>query len=91
MTTRVHILIDEADKARYRQQAEREGKSLGAWLREAAEERLRASQEHRSLRTRAELEGFFAECDAREPDREPDWAEHRAVIERSRGQGLEVT
>jgi len=91
MTTRIHIPIDEADKARYGTQAEREGKSLAAWLREAAEERLRASSEGRDLRTRDALEGFFEECDARETGAEPDWAEHRKVIARSRLHGLDTT
>jgi hypothetical protein len=91
MATRIHILLDEADKVRYRQQAEREGKSLGAWLRIAAEERLQASLQGRSLRSRAEMERFFLECDEREDGEEPDWAEHRSVIERSRVQGLDVT
>ena len=91
MTSRIHILLDEAEKARYRQQAIREGRSLGAWLRAAAEDRLKAAQTRRNLRTRAGLEGFFAECDEREPSREPDWHDHRAAIERSRLRGLDLT
>lgn len=91
MATRIHILLDETDKARYRQQAEREGKSLGAWLRAAAEDRLRASEAVRRLETRDALEAFFERCDSREPDPEPDWHEHLQVIERSRNAGLEVT
>lgn len=89
--SRIHIVLDEVEKARYRHQAEREGKSLGAWLRAAAEDRLRAAEARRELRTRQALSEFFGECDAREPDPEPDWADHRAVIERSRRAGLEVT
>lgn len=91
MTTRIHIPIDEADKARYRRHAEREGKSLAAWLRDAAEERIRASEEGRQLRTREALERFFDECDERETRPEPDWEEHRKVIDRSRAQRLDVT
>lgn len=89
--SRVHIILDDTEKALYRHQAEREGRSLGAWLRAAAEDRLRAAQARRELRTHAALAQFFHECDAREPGREPDWAEHRALIERSRQGGLEVT
>jgi len=88
---RIHILLDEVDKARYRRQAEREGMSLGAWLRSAADERLKAASAPRPLRTREALEGFFEECDERETVREPDWSEHRAVIERSRRAGLDPT
>lgn len=91
MTARIHILVEQAEKARYRQQAEREGKSLGAWLREAAEEKLAAAASHRRIETAEELERFFAECDDREARPEPDWTEHEKVIERSRGRGLEVT
>jgi hypothetical protein len=91
MPSRIHILLDASEKARYRRQAEREGKSLGAWLRAAAEDRLRAAEQGPSLRTRAELARFFEGCDAREHGREPDWTEHRETIERSRRDGLEVT
>jgi len=90
MTARIHVLLDEADKARYRRQAEREGKSLGAWLREAAEERLRAAEEQRSLRSRSDLAAFFAECDARETAVEPDWDDQKALIFRSKTRGLDV-
>lgn len=90
MTARIHFLLDEADKARYRQQADREGKSLGAWLREAAEEKLLAS-ESSVIRDVTDLERFFEACDARESGPEPDWLEHRKVIERSRTAGLDVT
>jgi hypothetical protein len=90
MANRVHVLLDDAEKARYRAQAAREGKSLGAWLRAAAEERLGAAAMHRDLRSRRSLEQFFAECDGREAGEEPDWEAHRAVIERSRTGGLDV-
>ena len=91
MTTRIHIPIDEADKARYRLFAEREGKSLASWLRAAAEDRIRRASEAPSLRTRESLEGFFSQCDERERHPEPEWDEHLKVIERSRLGGLEAT
>ena len=91
MSTRIHIVLDPVDKARYRAQAEQEGKSLAAWLRDAAEDRLEAAQTRSSLRSREALEAFFDACDARELGQEPDWSEHRAVIERSRLSGLDVT
>ena len=84
-------MLDEVDKARYRSQADREGKSLAAWLREAAEEKLEGSIGARRLTARAELEAFFDDCDARERRSEPDWEEHRRIIERSRSQGSDVT
>lgn len=91
MSTRIHIVLDPDDKARYRAQADREGKSLAAWLREAAEDRLREAQEGKSLRSRDALTEFFDACDALEVEPEPDWAEHRDAIERSRVRGLDVT
>ena len=91
MTTRIHIVLDEVDKARYRSQADREGKSLAAWLREAAEEKIAGVLDRRRFSARADVEGFFEECDTREPRPEPDWEEHRRVAERSRSQGSEVT
>jgi hypothetical protein len=91
MTSRVHVLLDDVEKARYRAQAAREGKSLGAWLRAAAEERLRAATMQRDLRSRRSLERFFAECDERETGQEPDWDAQREMIERSRVGRLDVT
>lgn len=91
MTSRIHIPIDDAAKARYRRQAEREGKSLAAWLREAAEDRLRAATEAPRLDTADALRRFFETCDAREPSPEPDWEEQRKLIDRSRMEGSEPT
>ena len=91
MTARIHIPIDEAAKARYKRQAEREGKSLAAWLREAAEDRLRAAAETPRLDSADALRSFFEECDAREAAPEPDWEEQRSLIERSRLEGVDPT
>lgn len=86
METRIHILVREADKARYRHQAEREGVSLGAWLREAAEEKLASARARRFLSV-GELRTFFASRDEQEARREPEWDEHCRVIERSKKPG----
>ncbi len=88
---RIHILVDEAEKARYRRQAERERKSLGAWLREAAREKLEVAESQMRIETSDELSRFFDACDAREQRPEPDWAEHRRVIDQSRAAGLSAT
>lgn len=90
MDTRIHMLVREADKARYRHQAEREGKSLGAWLREAAEEKLEAARSRR-FESVDELRALFEASDAREREPEPDWDEHTRVIDRSRSSGAEPT
>ena len=87
---RIHFVVKEPDKARYQNQARREQMSLGAWLREAAEEKLAAAT--RSGRfTLDDLKRFNAECDAREKgNREPDWAEHKQTISGSKIRGLDI-
>ena len=87
MTDRVHVLMERAEKERFRRLAEREGKTLSEWLREAAAEKAAASAPRDRLNTTLELERFFEACDAREVGREPDWEEHRGVIDRSRSSG----
>ena len=89
--SRIHIVLPESAKARYAAQAAREGKSLGAWLREAAEDKLREARSAVRLDSLEDLQAFFSECDARETGREPDWDEYRRILDRSRTEGLEVT
>jgi hypothetical protein len=87
---RVQVLLEESEQEHFRQQAEREGLSLSAWLRQAGQERLR-SRRGRRLSTLRDLRDFFRVVDAREKGREPDWNEHLAVIERSRASGTSGT
>lgn len=91
LMSRIHILVDDEDKARYRRQAEREGLSLGAWLRQAAEEKLAVARKRVRFETVEELRSFFEECDARESEPEPDWMRHVEVVERSRSEGVDCT
>lgn len=82
---RVQLIVPDNDHLRYVQQAQRESLSLSAWLRAAAEDRLRRKREARRFESVAELEAFYAECDRLPgPDREPDWEEHLATINQSR-------
>ncbi len=83
MADRIHLVLDSAEKERFRAAAAREGKTLSAWLRDAAQERVAARERERGLRTREDLEAFFRHCDEREVGQEPDWEAHRLVIERS--------
>ncbi len=83
MTERIHLVVGRADKDRYRHMAARAGKSLSEWLRDAADEKLAAAEVEVDLDSSDRLREFFAECDRREIGREPDWASHRVVIERS--------
>lgn len=83
MVERIHIVVDAADKQRFRRLAEREGKSLSGWLRDTAREKVEAAEERRMLDTEEQLRAFFKACDGREHGQEPDWEHHRRVIERS--------
>lgn len=87
MPERIHLVLDPAEKERFRAAAVREGKTLSAWLRDAAEERLAAAQREHGLRTPEDLAAFFRRCDQRESGREPDWEAHKQVIGRSIGSG----
>ena len=86
MTSRIHLVLAEEEKALLERAARREGKSLSAWLREAAREKLEDSGPP-SLSTVRELEDFFAGCDRGEEGQEPDWPAHRAVMDASKRQG----
>lgn len=85
MSTRINLVVDEEEKARFRRQAEREGLSLSEWLREAARAKADDAEDGPPLDTVEGLREFFAACDRREEGREPDWEEHRRVIEESVG------
>jgi hypothetical protein len=87
MVERIHIVVDRAEKERYRRVAAREGKSLSEWLRSAAQEKLRAARSTAELDSRESLKAFFEECDQREVGPEPDWEAHRAVIDDSIASG----
>lgn len=84
---RIHFVVQEAAKSSYRTQARREGKSLGGWLREAADEKLSAARPRKF--TVAELRAFNAECDGRRSDGvEPDWGGAKRVVADSRVAGM---
>ena len=67
--------------------ARRHGMSLSAWLRDAGREKAAAGEFEERIRSKEALRNFFAECDQRERGREPDWEEHREVIDRSKRSG----
>jgi hypothetical protein len=90
MSTRIHLVLGEEEKALLEQAARREGMTLSAWLREAAEEKL-SRRATPSLASADELQAFFEVCDEREEGREPDWEAHRRIIEVSRSEGAPGT
>lgn len=66
--------------------------SLSAWLRAAARERLAKRQSVKLFETPEDVEEFFRSCASLEgPETEPDWEEHLAVINESRGKGIAIT
>lgn len=87
---RVQVLLSDEERESFRSQARAVGKSLSAWLREAASQRLERDRKDRRLDTADDLDSFFAACRKREVPggTEPDWEEHQRVIARSRHAGL---
>jgi len=90
MSTRVQVVMDEMEREAFRQAASREGLSLSDWLRRAARDRLGAASPP-EVSSVEQLRAFFADCDRREQGREPDWREHREVIEESKAKGRPAT
>ena len=90
MSTRVQVVIDEIEREAFRQAAAREGLSLSDWLRRAARERLEEAS-HPKLSSAEDLRAFFDDCDQREQGAEPNWQQHRGVIEESKARGRSAT
>lgn len=89
--SRIHFVVSETDKLSYQSQARREGKSLGAWLREAAEEKLAAAQPIGRFSV-DEFRAFNRMCDPAEAGRkEPDWPDQKRLVTESKVRGLEIT
>lgn len=86
MSTRVQVVMDEVEREAFRRAAAREGLSLSDWIRRAARDRLQTTGPAR-IRSIDELRAFFKECRQREQGDEPDWHEHRDVIEESKASG----
>lgn len=87
----IHLALSEEDRERFAKQAEREGKTLDAWLISVARQHSPKSKspENDRFRSVEELRAFFREIAANAgPWPEPDWEEHLRNIEESRRQGL---
>jgi hypothetical protein len=85
---RIQVLLDPHERELFRRLARQRGLSLSAWLRDAALKQAATENEMPRLRSIEDLRAFFAECDAREVRREPDWEEHLAVLDASKREGL---
>src|SRR5262245_30170372 len=85
---RIQVLLDPHERELFRSLARQRGLSLSAWLREAALKQSALENEVPRLRSVEDLRAFFADCDAREVGREPDWDEHLAAIDSSKRDGV---
>ena len=89
---RVQLVMADEDRARFVDQARREGMSLSAWMRAAARERLEKRQSARLFQSPEDVEEFFRSCAAVDgPEIEPDWDEHLRVMNESRAVGATGT
>ena len=81
---RIQVLLHPHERELFRSLARQRGLSLSAWLREAAVKQSAMENELPRLRSVEDLRAFFADCDAREVGREPDWDEHLAALDSSK-------
>jgi hypothetical protein len=89
MSSRVQVILSEAEREAFRRQAVAKKMSLSTWLREAGLKQLAAEQAG-PLRTVADLRNFF-ESLPDEPGAEPDWDEHVRVMAESRRRGASAS
>ena len=89
---RVQLIIPDEKRSRYIHQARKEGLTLSAWLRAAADERLERKSRVQPFESVADLEAFFTECDKLDSrGTEPDWEQHLSVINEARNRGTTST
>ena len=89
---RVQLVMPDADRDRFVDQARREGMSLSAWLRAAAQERLASRKRVNVFESPEDVKAFFKSCAALNgPETEPDWSEHLHVMNESRSRGATAT
>lgn len=82
---RVQLIIPDEDRDRFVHQARLEGMTLSAWLRAAAEERLREKENLKPFASSADVRDFFLTSDERDSGSpEPDWEEHLETLRKSK-------
>ena len=91
MAERVQVILKPEEKIRLQRQAELEGTSLSAWLRQVALERLAERAASVRFASKAELREFFERCASLEDGQEPDWTIQRELIDQSRRSGASHT
>jgi len=80
MSVRVQVILAEEEAAEFRSRAQRESKSLSAWLREAGQRMLQKTKTKETLIKLETLAEFFEACGRREQGQEPDWLEYKKMI-----------
>ena len=88
MNARIHIVLEQEEKERFRARARQEGMTLSEWLRDVARQALVRGDGGVEIRTLDELREFFKRCDDREYGTEPDWETHKRQIDESRREGI---
>ncbi len=89
---RVQLVIPDEDRDRFVSQARRENMTLSAWFRVAARQRLERQQRSDPFGSPEDVEAFFRWCDTLDDlPSEPNWSDHRAVIDASRRRGTSGT
>ena len=92
---RIQLVLSDGDRERYIYHAKREEKSLSAWLREAAQEKIDkdTKDDQRPFTSAEEVRAFFRECDAMNEGFGPelDWEEVKKIIEESGLDRLGIT
>ena len=89
---RVQVVMSDADHTWFRAQARKEGMSLSAWMRAAAQERLESRRKVKRFQSEEDYRDFFRECaELAGEGREPDWEEHLKNINESKMRGLPST
>jgi len=86
MSSRIQVIVDAQEREAFRRCARSQGVSLSTWLREAGRRRL-AEESQGSLTDPGALREFFDSLPEGDHGVEPEWSEHRAVIDASRASG----
>ena len=91
---KIQLEISEEDQERFARQAEREGKTLDAWLIGVAKQRImepQAGKQARKFESPNEIREYLrAHSNLDGLEREPDWEEHLRILDLSKRQGLPV-
>jgi len=88
MSARIHIVLEQEEKERFRARARQEGMTLSEWLRDVARQALIRGEGGTEIRTVEQLRAFFRQSNEREQGLEPDWDSHRAQIDESMRDGI---